>query len=58
VEEIATAHPQFGVSQPVEVRIGLNLKDLLAKEEVEYRLVAGARKSDTDDLASLTVALE
>ncbi|MGV8041487.1 MAG: hypothetical protein AB2L07_15975 [Thermoanaerobaculaceae bacterium] len=42
VEEMAAAHPQFGVSQPVEVRILLNMKDLLPKEEVVYILVAGA----------------
>ncbi len=42
VDEMATAHPEFGVSQPVEVRILLNMKDLLPKEEVVYILVAGA----------------
>ena len=42
VEEMATAHPEFGVSQPVEIRIGLNMKDLLTKEEVVHCMVAGA----------------
>jgi hypothetical protein len=42
IEAMATAHPEFGVTQPVEVRIKLNMKDLLAKEEVVYILVAGA----------------
>jgi site-specific DNA recombinase len=42
VEEMAAAHPEFGVTQPIEVRIRLNMKDLLAKEEVVYIMVAGA----------------
>ena len=55
---MATAHPKLGVSQPVEVRIGLNMKDLLAKEEVVYILVAGARNCEIDDLGTFTIALQ
>jgi|GEM_PF-4085571 hypothetical protein len=57
VEEMATTHPEFGVGQPVEVRIGLNMKDLLAKEEVVYILVAGARNFDIYDLGTCVISL-
>ena len=45
------------MGQPVEVRIRLNMKDLLAKEEVVYILVAGARNFDIDDLGTFAITL-
>ncbi|HVN30857.1 MAG TPA: hypothetical protein VMT45_02620 [Thermoanaerobaculaceae bacterium] len=51
-----TAHPELGVSHAVDVRIVLNMKDLLAKEEVGYSLVAGARNFRICDLGPSTIA--
>ena len=42
LEGMTTSYPELGVSQPVEVRIAFNMKDLLANEEAVYSLVAGA----------------
>ena len=42
VGEMMIAHPDLGVSHPVEVWIVLTMKDLLANEEVVDPLVAGA----------------
>jgi len=57
IEEMGTAPPEFGVTQPVEARIKLNMKDFLPKEEVVYSLVAGAHNLGICGHATFTITL-
>jgi hypothetical protein len=58
VEAVATIHPEFGAGQPVEVRIGLSMRDLLAKEEAEHGVVVGSRYAELDDLAVSFITID